>query len=160
MIFKDFVTFLAFSEGRECLKSLVAKNSDGGDGMSHWTTARISLKHVNVDILKKALEKIANELGTRVLENFVVEGFNASQRCMFGLPIDLPYGNGFGISIDNNDIVIVGDEHGAPISIDELKKKVLRYYLTIAVAVAAQRIGFSVEEYREAEKATEIILSR
>jgi len=113
--------------------------------MSHWTVARMKIRNPRLDVLRRALEVLAAELGSTVAENFVVYGFRHSQRCQLAVPMRLPYGNGYGVVIDENgEIRVVVDDHGAPLRAEEFAAKLQQYYIALAVAAAAQQLGFQV----------------
>jgi len=113
--------------------------------MSHWTVAKVSIKNPNPELLKQALSIIASELKSRIVENFEVVGWNMRQLCQYAIPLSLPYGNGYGVYINKNgELVVVVDEHGAPMTAKEFARKLAQYYTALAVQVAAQSLGFTV----------------
>lgn len=121
--------------------------------MSHWTVARVKIKNPDKEILKMALMSIAKELGvSEVAENYEVIGYHASRVCDFAIPMDLPYGNGYGVYIENGEVRVVVDDHGAPLSADEFAKKLTQYYVATAVAYAAQQLGFNIQNVQQTQQ--------
>ena len=113
--------------------------------MSHWTQCRVDIKNPNIEVLKNALSVIAKEFNSKVVENFLVEGWGASRRCTFAIPLNLPYGNGYGVLIENGQIKIYVDDHGAPLSSEEFAHKLTQYYVALAVAEIAKKKNRSVK---------------
>ncbi|RLE48465.1 MAG: hypothetical protein DRJ18_01930 [Candidatus Methanomethylicota archaeon] len=130
--------------------------------MSHWTSAKIRIKNPDRELLKLALQAIAKELGVQtVAENYMVIGYNGRQRCPFAIPLKLPYGNGYGVYIDENgEVRVVVDDHGAPLSAREFANKLTQYYTTLAVQVAAQQLGFIVTDARQTPQGIVLDLTR
>ena len=122
--------------------------------MSHWTVAKVRIKNPNRELLKLALQAIAKELGVqRVLENYEVIGWHAKRRCDLAIPVRLPYGNGYGVYIDSNgEVKVVVDDHGAPMSAREFASKLTQYYTILAVQVAAQQLGFSIQNVQQTQQ--------
>jgi len=113
--------------------------------MSHWTQCRVDIKNPDLVILKKAISVVASELGSQLKENFLVEGWGYSKKCRFAIPLRLPYGNGFGINIENGQIKIYVDDHGAPLSSEEFAQKLTQYYVALAVAEIAKKNNRSIK---------------
>ena len=130
--------------------------------VSHWTVAKISIKNPNRELLKQALQAIAQELGVNnVVENFEVIGWHARQVCDLAIPMELPFGNGYGIRINSNgEVEVVVDDHGAPMLAREFANKLTQYYTTLAVQLAAQQLGFTVTDARQTEQGIVLDLSR
>jgi hypothetical protein len=119
--------------------------------MSHWTVAKIEINNPDLTILKQALEMIAKELGSIVVNDFIVTGYEHKEHCMFAIPLKLPYGNGYGVTIKDGKLYVVVDDHGAPISATEFRNKLVQYYTALAVLKAAQMIGFNIQNIQEAQ---------
>jgi len=119
--------------------------------MSHWTVCKINIKNPNMQILRYALEMLAKELGSYVVENFEVKGWNHRRVCQFAIPMKLPYGNGYGIVIENGELKVVVDDHGAPMSATEFANKLTQYYMLYAVMVASQQLGYQVAQVNKLE---------
>ena len=120
--------------------------------MSHWTVCKLKIKNPNMDLLKKAMEILAQKLGSKVVENFVVEGYGASKKCIFAIPLNLPFGNGLGVYIENGELKICMDDHGAPISIKEAMQLLTQYYTALAITIASQQLGYTVQNVRESDE--------
>jgi len=128
--------------------------------MSHWTECKINIKNPSIDVLKKALQAIAQELGSKLIENFTVEGWGHTKKCLFGIPMSLPYGNGYGINIENGEIKVFVDDHGAPLTAEEFTQKLMQYYTAVAFVEAAKRLGFKVTNLQQLKNNIIIDVSR
>ena len=129
--------------------------------MSHWTVAKVRIKNPNQQLLKQALTAIAQELQQEVVENFVVVGYGSRQRCVYAIPMRLPYGNGYGVYIDENgEVRVVVDDHGAPLSANEFAQKLTQYYTVLAVQLAAQQLGFAITDARQTPQGIVLDLTR
>jgi len=119
--------------------------------MSHWTVARLTIKNPDLELLKQALLAIAQELGvSEVAENYEVYGWGGKVKALFAIPMQLPYGNGYGVVIDENgEIKVYVDDHGAPLSAKEFAEKLTQYYTALAVARAAQELGFTITNFQQ-----------
>jgi len=130
--------------------------------MSHWTVAKVRIKNPSKELLKLALQAIAKELGaSEVVENFEVIGYHASRVCDLAIPMRLPYGNGYGVYIDQNgEVKVVVDDHGAPMSAREFASKLIQYYTVLAVQVAAQQLGFTITNAQQTPQGIIMDLTR
>jgi len=128
--------------------------------MSHWTECKIDIKNPSVNVLQKALTAIAQELGSRLVENFTVEGWEHTKKCLFGIPLRLPYGNGYGINIENGEIRVFVDEHGAPLTAEEFTQKLMQYYTAVAFVEAAKKLGFRITNFQQLKNNIIIDVSR
>ena len=119
--------------------------------MSHWTIAKIEINNPDLQLLKQALELLAKELNSVVVENFTVVGYEHEENCLFAIPLKLPYGNGYGVTVKDGKLYVVVDDHGAPMSANEFRNKLVQYYTALAVLKATQMLGFSVQRIQEAQ---------
>jgi len=119
--------------------------------MSHWTVAKIEINNPDLAILKQALEILAKELNSTVVENFTVFGYEHEERCLFAIPLRLPYGNGYGVTIKDGKLYVVVDDHGAPMSVTEFRNKLVQHYTALAVLKVAQMIGFNVQNINDVQ---------
>jgi hypothetical protein len=117
--------------------------------VSHWTVAKIEINNPDLQLLKQALEILAKELGSVVVEDFTVIGYEHRERCIFAIPLKLPYGNGYGVTIKDGKLYVVVDDHGAPMSVTEFRNKLVQYYTALAVVNAAKALGFNVQNIQE-----------
>ena len=129
--------------------------------MSHWTVAKVRIRNPNEALLKQALQAIAQELGSKVVEDFEVVGYGARRMCLLAIPMSLPYGNGYGVYIDSSgEVRVVVDDHGAPMTAQEFAEKLTQYYTTLAVQLAAQQLGFTITDARQTEQGIVLDLTR
>jgi len=120
--------------------------------MSHWTVAKLSIKNPDLELLRQALLAIAQELGvSQIAENFEVYGWGGRRvKALFAIPMNLPFGNGYGIVIDENgEVKVYVDDHGAPLTASEFAEKLTQYYTALAVARAAQELGFTITNFQQ-----------
>jgi len=129
--------------------------------MSHWTVAKLSIKNPNLELLKQALLAIAQELGvSEVVENYEIYGYGGRVKALLAIPMQLPYGNGYGVVIDENgEIKVYVDDHGAPLTAREFAEKLTQYYTALAIARAAQELGFTITNFQQLPQGILIDLS-
>ena len=129
--------------------------------MSHWTVAKIKIKNPDPQLLRQALTAIAQELGVgQVVENYLVIGYGARRKCQLAIPMKLPYGNGYGVYIENGEVKVVVDDHGAPMTVREFANKLTQYYTVLAVQLAAQQLGFAITDARQTPQGIVLDLTR
>ena len=128
--------------------------------MSHWTVCKLKIKNPDIQLLRQALEIIAKELNSEIAENFLVRGYRASRKCIYAIPLSLPYGNGYGIYLQNGEIRVVVDDHGAPLRASEFAAKLQQYYVSLAISQVASQMGFQVSNVQETEQGVLIDLAR
>jgi len=131
--------------------------------MSHWTVAKVKIKNPNSELLRQALQAIAQELGVpQVVENYVVYGWGGRRvKCQFAIPMKLRYGNGYGVYVGRDgEIRVVADDHGAPIDVREFANKLTQYYTVLAVQLAAQQLGFTITDARQTPQGIVLDLTR
>ena len=125
--------------------------------MSHWTRAKISIKNPNRELLKQALQILAQELAKEysfvkpeVHENGEITGWQGKQKVDFVIPARLRYGNGIGVKLDKG-VTIVADVSGTPLydKLDSIAAKLQQYYVALAVAEAAKQLGWSISNVQE-----------
>ena len=119
--------------------------------MSHWTVAKIEINNPDLQLLRQALEMIAKELNSIVVEDFIVTGYRQKERCVLAIPLKLPYGNGYGVTVKDGKLYVVVDDHGAPMSATEFRNKLVQYYTALAVVNAAKALGFNIQNINEAQ---------
>ena len=113
--------------------------------MSHWTVAKLSIVNPNMELLKRALGVLAKELRGRMMENYTIRGYRVRKRVPLAVAVPLPYGNGYGIYIDENGYLrVVADDHGAPMTVREFAGRLQQVYTALAIAAVASELGFSV----------------
>jgi len=117
--------------------------------MSHWTVCKLSIRNPNMELLRQALEVIAQKLGSEVKENMTIIGWNGQAQCPLAIPLKLPYGNGYGILIENGEIKVVVDDHGAPMKAKDFVNELQRTYMALAIAQATQQLGWSITNVQE-----------
>jgi len=130
--------------------------------VSHWTVARVSISRVDRRVLERALQALAERLGTSVQRDFYVKGHRGGKWCEYALPANLPYGNAYGVSLEGGLTVYVDDygaaRRGLPTA-EEFARMLHQLYVAAAVASAAEEMGMRVEAYERGE-AIELLLVR
>ena len=120
--------------------------------MSHWTVCKLAIRNPNMELLKQALQVLAQKLGSGVKENMVITGWNGQAQCPLAIPLNLPYGNGYGVLIENGEIKVVVDDHGAPLSAKAFVNELQRTYMALAVAQATQVLGWTITNVQELQE--------
>ena len=120
--------------------------------MSHWTVCKLSIRNPNMELLRQALEVIAQKLGSEVKENMTIVGYRHKMRCPLAIPLRLPYGNGYGVVIENGEIRVVVDDHGAPMSAKQFTQELQRTYMALAIAQATQQLGWNITNVQELQE--------
>jgi len=119
--------------------------------VSHWTVAKIEINNPDIQLLRQALEMIAKELNSVVVKNFTVIGYGHREHCLFAIPFKLPYGNGYGVTIKDGQLVVVVDDHGAPMGATEFRNKLVQYYTALAIVNASKALGFNIQNINEVQ---------
>lgn len=110
--------------------------------MSRLTRARAKITSLNHVFLENALLQLASQLGGKLTKE-PVKTWSGTFNVDYLVSLPLPYGNGYGIRIDNNNIEIIVDEH-APLTAQQFKSALLIKYLSLIVASAGQALGFRI----------------
>ncbi len=119
--------------------------------MSNWCVLKADIKNPNREVLKKALEELANELGVELREKTMIYGYSMERLADFGLMIRGTYGNGIGVSISEDGIEVFGDTHGMRINIHELREKINQLYIKHSVIEALNELGYVYEVVKDRE---------
>ena len=119
--------------------------------MSHYAISRIRIKPVP-ELLERVLSRLARELGATLEKNAIVEGWRFRREVDYLLKKELPYGNGYGIEITDSGITVHVDEHGAPLTAQELAQKIHQYYVTEALVDSLRELGYSVDTREQGEE--------
>lgn len=129
--------------------------------VSHWTRAKVKLnaQSINEELLLAALELLAKEAGGRVARNVIIRGFRHSVQCPYAVLCNLPYGNGYGILL-SNEVTVVVDEHGAPLSAAEFAERLTQIYTALALISAAQSLQMEPQLVSETKERIVIDLVR
>jgi len=128
--------------------------------VSHWTVAKIEIRDPVFEILKQALQAIAQELGvSEVVENYEIYGWHGKVKALLAIPMQLPYGNGYGVVIENGEVKVFVDDHGAPLTAEEFAEKLAQYYTALAIARVAQELGFTITNFQQLSQGILIDLS-
>ena len=117
--------------------------------MSHWTVCKVRIKNPDPQLLRSALEVLAQKLGSKVVDNYEVIGYHGRAKCDLAIPLKLPYGNGYGIIVKNGEIKVVVDDHGAPLTAEAFAQELTQTYTALAVAQAVQQLGWNVTNVQE-----------
>ena len=120
--------------------------------MSHWTVCKLSIRNPNMELLRQALQVLAQKLGSEVKENMTIVGWNGQAQCPLAIPLNLPYGNGYGILIENGEIKVVVDDHGAPMKAKDFVNELQRTYMALAIAQATQALGWTISNVQELQE--------
>ncbi len=120
--------------------------------MSHVTKAKIKIKNPRMEILELALRILAKKIGGKVVRNTTIYGYRMREEVPLAVLVRLPYGNGYGIKVENGEVVVVVDEHGAPLSAEQFAKELQKNYVVVATRLVAEKLGWdiaSIRQYRD-----------
>jgi hypothetical protein len=109
--------------------------------MSHFRKCTVELESakVNVALVMQAMQELARELGVRTTD--VVRDFYGNRRKVLIALEGL-----YGVYVSPEEgLVLIGDEYGKRIPLDEFKRLLVRTYTVIAMRRELESMGFSVQ---------------
>lgn len=133
--------------------------------MSIYAIGKIKL-NINIDnpihksLLEEVLREIAKELGGELVKNAYVEGFSFRKRVPYLIHVELRYGNGYGVEINNGEIIVHADIHGAKYTSEAIAKMIAQRYVTKAVVRVAKKLNKRVDVKRIENKNVVIVYER
>ena len=121
--------------------------------MSHLSVVKTKVRIKDRDILKKALERVADQLGCELVEGGSIRIFGGE---MHDAEFVLDYGSGIGIDVVGDELVVKADFFLVRISAEQLTRMIKKEYATEAAKLALAELGFDVQE-EVSEKTTVLI---
>lgn len=127
--------------------------------MSHIATYNSVLGMVNTEVLKKALEVIAQEEGIEV-SNSVKDYYGKSHTTwngtkILGSLITGKLSRGIGVAVDKQGkLTFVGDPFNCSAAFDQMKARIEFSYKKVALILALQQMGYDVQVMQETQKLT------
>lgn len=117
--------------------------------MSHIATYAASLGQVNENLLKQALEIVAQKFGGKVTTS-VQDYYGQNLTQWNGSPvlagIQTPsVKRGIGITMKNGTLQFVGDSYGCESKFSELRAEIELTYKKLALAKALRESGYEIE---------------
>lgn len=127
--------------------------------MSHVATYGSDLGAVNIEVLKKALEVIAQEEGINV-SNLLKDYYGHSHTSWNGDKIlaslitrEITYGIGVAVDKQGN-LKFIGDPYGCQSAFNKMKARIELTYKKVALILALQQMGYDVQVVQETQKLT------
>jgi len=111
--------------------------------MSQMRRCATKIKQVQKEVVKATMESIAKTFGGQLVTNvsdFLARNIRGDVIAAVKAP-GMPYG--YGVVIENDQAVIVGDPYGQQIGIREFNNIFTQFYQTTAVQIALRRMGFA-----------------
>jgi len=133
--------------------------------MSHFSTIKIKIQNPNIDLLKKAVEKILKETGGQIVGEIRDANYNTliqGRDFVVGFTNTTFY-RGVGIKIDENgEISLVGDFwRVSQEGIEKFKQLLVQRYASEAMKYSLMKLGYKVQEQKVQDKivihATEVV---
>ena len=127
--------------------------------MSHWVLQRVKIRNINPQILYNVLNFLARKYGVDLKMNQEVTGWRHVRKAQYVLTFKGSYGVGIGINITKDGIEVFGDDHGMPITIEQIKQEILQHYISACYVIALQKMGYkvSVKETESGEVVLEAV---
>jgi hypothetical protein len=108
--------------------------------MSHFRKCTIDLRgNVNMILLMQAMQELARELGVRTTDT--VRDFYGNERKVL-IALEGLYG---AYLSEKEGLVLIGDEYGKRIRINEFRRLLVRTYTALAMRRELESMGFSVQ---------------
>ncbi len=118
--------------------------------MSHYSISKVELKGANLDLLRRALENIAQRQGGKIVNE--IRDYYGNLRSDIDIGIITPkLHRGVGIRVKEDGIELVGDFYGYRHHFENFKQELLMEYTAVAMEDALQEMGYMVQEEREGE---------
>lgn len=120
--------------------------------MSQLRTCSVNISNPNDELLTKAMQEIAKELGAEVTDR-VTDFYKTTSTVRVGIrhPVLCPGGYGVAIKPDGS-MEVIGDEYGGNMKLERFQKMVQQRYTSKAIIKATMKAGFRVEVKKQAQK--------
>jgi len=120
--------------------------------MSHYSIAKLKLKNVNVNLLKKTIEELARELNGEIVSE--ISDYYGNKRTDFIVGIRTPeMYRGVGIRVnDNGELEIIGDffGHNYEREVQKFQNLLVQNYTANAVKTALAQLNYNVQMKKQA----------
>lgn len=111
--------------------------------MSHYAMTKLKIKNPNMQILKRAIENIAKQLGGEIVNEIEDYYGNKAKVKFMGIKTRAMY-RGVEIYVDNKGMVqIGGDFYGYNDKVQELKQRLEMEYTAEATAESLRMMGYT-----------------
>ena len=110
--------------------------------MSHYSYIKIRIKNPNIQLLKKTIKDIAEEMNAEIVDEIRDYYGNRRRDFIIGLRNNT-FRRGVGIQIRDGEVKLVGDFWNIPRNeINRLQKKIIQHYTKNAMIVSMQKLGY------------------
>jgi len=120
--------------------------------MSHFSLVKVKIKNPNAQLLKRAVELIAKELGGQVTEE-VRDYYGNAMNVVAGI-VNNVFPRGVGVKVnERGEVEIVGDFWGVPkAEVQKFQQLLTQYYTAMAVQQALSALGYRVEVQEQKQR--------
>ena len=120
--------------------------------MSHFSISKIKIKNPNVELLKQAVEQLAQELNGEIVNE--IKDFYGNIMKDFIIAIRTPtLSRGVGVSVSKDgELQLIGDFFGVHSAAEAFQKNLVKTYTALAVAKSLQSLGYNVQAQKQKEK--------
>ena len=117
--------------------------------MSHYAMTKLKIRNPNKQILKRAIENIANRLGGKVVGE-IEDFYGHKEKVKFmGIKTDMMY-RGVEIYVDNEgNVQVGGDFYGYNDAVEEFRQLLEMEYTAEATAESLRAMGYTVQKQYE-----------
>jgi hypothetical protein len=120
--------------------------------MSHFSLIRIKIKNPNVNLLKKAVEMIAKELGGQTVTQ-IYDYYGRAMDVTVGL-VSANFRRGVGVKVnERGEVEIVGDFWGVSRSaVEKFQQLLVQNYASLAMQTALAQLGYQIQAQKVQNK--------
>jgi len=120
--------------------------------MSHFSLVKVKIKNPNAQLLKRAVELIAKELGGQVTTT-IKDYYGNTMNVVAGVVNDV-FKRGIGVKVnERGEVEVVGDFWGISKSeVQRFQQLLTQYYTAIAVQQALSALGYRVEAQKTVQE--------
>lgn len=117
--------------------------------MSHVSVFRTKISNVNGQVLREAMQGLAQQLRA---ELFVRQGVKDIYVVVHGdYVLRLPNGRVIGVKVNDGQLQIVGDPYGWKSEFNQLSQKIVQTYVHFALLKQLQEMGYQLQNVQEIE---------
>ena len=119
--------------------------------MSHFSICKIRIKNPNVELLKQAVQQLAQELNGEIVQEIV--DFSGNIQKDFLIAVKTPQiHRGVGIKVEDGEVKLVGDFFLIRDVIEAFQKNLIQTYTALAVANSLKNLGYNVQAQKQMGK--------
>jgi len=117
--------------------------------MSHLTVCKTKITNANPEIVKLAMQALAQMHNAELLENAKV--IDAYVRFIADYVLKLPNGRHIGVRVKQGKLEIVGDMYGWEHQYKQLSNQIQQMYTFYAVTTTMMRMGYRIQNVQQME---------